>query len=247
MVGLHGRRAEPEPDRVSAGPLPRGLAGATVVAVAVRDGQLDEALAEVAGARPEPGAAVLHLSGSAEPEGLAALRAAGHPCGTFHPLIPLADPARAPELFHGGWVGVDGDAAAVDTSRAIAERLGARVLEIPPGAKARYHAAAVFASNFPVVLAALAGQLLRGAGLPHEPARQAVLSLMRAAVANLESREPARALTGPVARGDVATVRKHVEALVGERDALDVYVALSRAALGMLPEKRRDIAELLGR
>jgi prephenate dehydrogenase len=92
VIGLHGRRVELEPDVVTAGPLPGTLAGASVVIVAVRDGQLDEALGELAGAPLAAGAVVLHASGSAEPRGLTALRASGHPCGTFHPLVPLADP-----------------------------------------------------------------------------------------------------------------------------------------------------------
>ena len=165
VVGLHGRRTERTPDAVTAGALPAALGKATAIIVAVRDAQLDDALGAIATAQSDKRAAVLHASGSAEPKGLVALRAAGHPCGTFHPLVPIADPARAAELFKGAWVGVDGDAAAIATADRLAGRLGAHTLRIPPGEKARYHAAAVLASNFPTVLATLAaltGPVMRG-------------------------------------------------------------------------------------
>ncbi|HEX2718913.1 MAG TPA: DUF2520 domain-containing protein [Gemmatimonadaceae bacterium] len=232
VVGLHGRRAESVPDPVTAGALPADIARADVILVAVRDGQLDEALAEIGSSRARPDAVVLHASGSAEPRGLAALRARGHPAGTFHPLVPIADPGRAAALFRGAWVGVDGDERAVDVATRLAARLGARTLRIPNGSKARYHAAAVLASNFPTVLAALATQLLAGTGIPETEGWAAIRSLMHGAVANLDSDAPARALTGPIVRGDVATIGRHLAA-IPPGELRDVYVALARAAVGV--------------
>ena len=124
VVALHGRRAEPaespesaqpgEPGAlaVSAGRLPPSLGGATVVLVAVQDAALDAALEEILAAPPAPGAVLLQASGSAEPARFESARAAGFAAGTFHPLVPLADPRRAPALLRGSWVGVDGDARA---------------------------------------------------------------------------------------------------------------------------------------
>ena len=231
VVGLHGRREERTPDAVTAGTLPSDLRKATAIIVAVRDAQLDEALGEIAAAETDRRAAVLHASGSAEPKGLGALRAAGHPCGTFHPLVPIADPARAAELFKGAWIGVDGDAPAIATADRLAGRLGAHTLRIPPGEKARYHAAAVLASNFPTVLATLAALLLTDAGVPPHESWDAVRSLMRGAVLNLDTDTPLAALTGPVVRGDAETVRRHLAALEGAPELRRVYVELSRAAV----------------
>jgi predicted short-subunit dehydrogenase-like oxidoreductase (DUF2520 family) len=233
-VALHGRRAEDGPDPITAGELPAGLGGAGVVLVAVQDTQLDRAVEQLLAARPVAGAVLLHASGSAEPASLDEARAAGYAAGTFHPLLPLADPARAPALFHGAFVGVDGDDGAIAVARRLAARLGASTLTIPSGEKARYHAAAVFASNFPAVLAGLAGRLLGESGIDGEPAREAVLGLMNAAVANLGEMPPAAALTGPVARGDADTVRRHLAVLETDRGAREAYVALSRAALEMV-------------
>jgi len=231
VIGLHGRRVELEPDVVTAGALPAAAGHAAVILVAVRDGQLDDALGELAAARPGPGAVILHASGSAEPAGLAALRALGHPCGTFHPLVPLADPARASELLRGAWIGTDGDAAAIEAAEHLAARLGAHVLRIPAGEKAAYHAAAVFASNFPTVLAAVAARLLVNVGIREEDAWGAVRALMRGAVANLDSATAARALTGPIARGDVETVRRHLAALAADPATRALYTTLSLAAV----------------
>ena len=230
VVGLHGRRAEDDVVPVSAGRIPVRIGEAGVVLLTVRDVKLDDAIVEVAASPMAPGAVVLHASGATDPAGLATLRAAGHPCGTLHPLVPLADPARAAEVLRDAWIGVDGDPPAVAAARELVARLGAHALLIPPGEKPRYHAAAVFAANFPIVLSAFAGRLLREAGVDDDDARRAVHRLMAAAAENVRESTPQEVLTGPIARGDVASVRRHLEALAGDPLALELYVTLSRAA-----------------
>jgi predicted short-subunit dehydrogenase-like oxidoreductase (DUF2520 family) len=155
----------------------------------------------------------------------------------MHPLVPLADPSRAVEILRDAWIGVDGDRAAIVAATALAERLGAHALTIPPGEKPRYHAAAVFAANFPVVVAALAERLLEEAGVSAGQARAATVGLMSAAVSNLEKGRPHDVLTGPIARGDVTSVRGHLTALRDDAPALDAYVTLSRAALTLARER----------
>jgi predicted short-subunit dehydrogenase-like oxidoreductase (DUF2520 family) len=254
VIGVHGRHDAGGPDGITTGALPDTIHGATVVLVTVRDAQLDDALRELAGAGLEPETVVLHASGSATPGELETLRSRGHPCGTFHPLLPLADPSRAPTLFHGAWIGIDGDPAAMHAARALADRLGAHVLEIPRGAKARYHAAAVLASNFPVVLLALSEQLLTTSGVEGGMARAALRPLFLAAADNAASaRDAAAALTGPIVRGDAGTVRAHLEALRGDPEMLEVYLALARAAVdvagtaGVVDDGRlREVRGLLG-
>ena len=245
VVGLHGRRQAGAEDGtpVTVGKVPHWIARATVVLVTVQDAALEGALAELASAPwGENGrAVVLHASGSAEPAALGALRAGGHPAGTFHPLVALADPARGPALLRGAWVGVDGDPPAVAAARWLAERLGARALVIPPGSKPRYHAAAVFAANFPVVLAELALDLMRAGGIDERAARGAVLSLMAGALGNVsDAPSPSEALTGPVVRGDVTTIRRHLEVLASNPATLACYTALSRVALAMAQERGTD-------
>jgi predicted short-subunit dehydrogenase-like oxidoreductase (DUF2520 family) len=235
IAGLHGRHAVAA-DGITAGAPPSSLGSATCVLVTVRDAQLEGALATLGDAALQRAAVVLHASGSADPKGLADLRAAGHACGTFHPLVALSDPAHAPQRLRGAWIGVDGDEAARRVSERLAAAVGARVLHIPPGEKPRYHAAAVFASNFPTVLMCLAEELLRHAGIESAVARRALHPLFASAVENLREGEGTRALTGPIVRGDADTVKRHLLALRADPDTLDAYRALSRAALRWLRE-----------
>ena len=254
VAGLHGRRADPSAHvAITAGPLPAALSRADVVLVTVRDAQLEGALAMLAVAPLAAGAVVLHASGSIDPAGLAPLRAAGHPCGTFHPLLPFADPVRSAARVRGAWIGVDGDARAVAAARELTARLGAHALAIPRGAKPRYHAAAVLASNFPTVLWAVAERLLKESGIDASAARGAVLTLMSTAVDNLAGASAAEALTGPIARGDAATVRIHLAALEADPAAREAYRVLSLEALALAREAHGDadglqeIGELLVR
>jgi predicted short-subunit dehydrogenase-like oxidoreductase (DUF2520 family) len=233
VVGLHGKR--PSGVATSTGTLPKEISTANVVMVCVRDPQLDETIEEVTLAsrdgRIERGTVVLHTSAIAEPAGLGKLSAAGFPAGTFHPLVPFSDPDVAAELLRNGWIGIDGENAAKNVSRRLAGHIGARTLDIPPGQKPAYHAAAVISSNFPVVLASVAGHLLHDIGVPDSSAYRAVESLMSGALANMKQTLPDDALTGPVVRGDIETVGKHLRALEGHGAALDVYRALSAAAV----------------
>ncbi len=250
VVGLHGRHPEPG---ITTGALPTAVDTADVVIVAVRDAQLEDALQEIGAtaraadsvegrARTRPDArgahvgrpTILHVSGSATPDALTGLRARGYAAGTFHPLVPIAEPTHAADRLRGAWIGLDGDPAAVEVGRTLARHLGASTLVIPTGEKARYHAAAVFASNFPAVLAAMAGELMRSTGVSTADARGAVTALLRASVANLHDGEPAQVLTGPIARGDAATVRAHLTALAADDRATTIYRTLSAAAVDLL-------------
>lgn len=237
VLGIHARTARE--GATSSGQLPNTIGEASVVIVAVTDAAIDEVFHQIAtfvrsgrGALAH-GTVVLHTSGTSTPAALGELRALGLPCGTFHPLVPFASAERGAALLHEGWVGIDGDATACAASRRLAAVLGARTLNIPTGNKAAYHAAAVLASNFPVVLAALAARVLTRAGVEERTAEQVVHRLMSAAVENLEHGSPAAVLTGPAARNDIETLALHRDALRGDPELSEVYDALTRAALRM--------------
>ncbi|MEJ7809403.1 MAG: DUF2520 domain-containing protein [Gemmatimonadaceae bacterium] len=245
VIGVHGRRARANSEGVSSGRLPASLARATVVIVAVQDAQLSHALDELSVAGMAPSVVVLQASGSAEPEVFGRLRELQHPTGTFHPLVPLADPANASAALRGAWIGVDGEPAARAAASALATALGAYTLPIPPARRALYHAGAVIASNFPAVLVALAERALTGAGVEHDSARGAVRALFFSAAENLRDHEGSEVLTGPVARGDAETVGRHLRALSDQPEMLDAYRALTRAALRLARDGGTDAA-LLG-
>jgi predicted short-subunit dehydrogenase-like oxidoreductase (DUF2520 family) len=250
IVGVHGKRAAA--GATSHGPLPADIARANTVILAVRDDQIDAALDQVLGGAqysgPEPltsGTVILHTSGTAEPAGFEVIDERGLYGGTFHPLVPFLDPDRAPELLRGAWVGIDGHSDARSTSRRLAGHVGARTIDIPAGGKPTYHAAAVFSANFPIVLAAIAAELMESIGVGAKSAESAVHSLMTGALANAAGKSPEEALTGPVVRGDAGMVRKHLEALSGDDRALGVYRRLSLAAVRMAKERGTDPAALV--
>lgn len=252
VLGLHGRRASGF--TTSHGALPPSLSQANAVIVAVREEDIDDALAELvnergAGSRGRlaSGTVILHTSGSAEPELLTRMPDFSLSGGTFHPLVPFANPDRAPELLRRAWIGIDGDDQARATSRRLAGHIGARTLEIPPGAKSAYHAAAVMSSNFPIVLAAVAADVMAGLGIPERSAQHAVHSLMEGAVSNLAETTPEEALTGPIVRGNAEVVMKHLTALRGDASARAVYKRLSLAALELAQRRgvpEADLAEI---
>lgn len=250
VVGVHGKRASPA--ATSHGAIPADIAGANTVILAVRDDQIDAALDQVLGtgqyAAAEPltsGTVILHTSGTAEPAALELVTARGLSGGTFHPLIPFIDAERAAELLRGAWVGVDGHPDARATSRRLAGHVGARTIDIPVGGKPTYHAAAVFSANFPIVLAAIAAELMESIGVPAKSSESAVHSLMTAALSNAAGKSPAEALTGPVVRGDAGMIRKHLDALAGDDRALGVYRRLSLAALRIAKERGTDPVALV--
>lgn len=256
VLGLHSRR--PSSVATSNGPLPSVIGDANTVVVAVRDEQIDDAIAELIEAsspagrrRLASGTVILHTSGGAEPSLMQRLGEFGLSGGTFHPLVPFANPDRAPELLRKAWIGVDGDDPARATSRRLAGHLGARTLDIPPGMKSIYHAAAVMSSNFPVVLAAVASRILAEAGIPERSAQQAVHSLMEAAISNIGDMSPEEALTGPVVRGEAEVVHRHLQALRHNPEARALYRRLSFAALdiagrrGVDPNSFAQIQKLL--
>jgi predicted short-subunit dehydrogenase-like oxidoreductase (DUF2520 family) len=237
VLGVHARTAR---DGAStSGAYPKTMSEANVVILAVTDSSLDDAchsLAAAARGRAPAltrGTVILHTSGSVAPPALDELRAAGSPCGTFHPLAPFSTAERGATVLRDGWVGIDGDPTACAAARRLAAAIGARTVNIPPNGKAMYHAAAVIASNFPIVLAALAARLLAHAGVEERAAEQVVQRLMAAAVANLEFGSPRAVLTGPAVRGDAEAIAGHRAALSYDPELLAVYDVLTRAAAAL--------------
>ncbi|HEY6208124.1 MAG TPA: Rossmann-like and DUF2520 domain-containing protein [Gemmatimonadales bacterium] len=249
-VLLYGRRkkAVPEPLTLTVGPRdspsPAWIAQAGVVILAVRDDAirlLAESLARTGAVRPDQ--VVLHLSGAEGQEALAALLSSGAALGSLHPLQTIAAAERAPERLKGAWAAVEGMPRAVQAAEGLARALGLRPFHIPSEAKPIYHAGAVFASNYFVVVEAVAQRLLCLAGLADREAWQALRPLVAGTFENLTEHGPLAALTGPVARGDTATLRRHIERL--SRDDALLYRALGRAALELARERGMDEAAAL--
>ncbi len=216
-----------------------------VVFVTVPDGELTNVSARLP---LGSGQAIVHCSGALDLTPLAAVRARGASVGVFHPLQSFG-PDAAPSRFHGVAVGIDGDEPLFTELTQLACRLGARPFSLRGVDRARYHAAAVFASNYLVALHAVAARIWEAAGLPAGGAKDALATLSRGALENIEAHPLASALTGPIARGDAATVGRHVAALQNDLPSLAIYRALARELaelpLDHAPETRAALERVL--
>jgi predicted short-subunit dehydrogenase-like oxidoreductase (DUF2520 family) len=163
-----------------------------------------------------------HTSGATGLEALAEVAGAGLAAFSIHPLQTIPD---GDAELGGVAAAISGtDERALGFARELALALGMRPFEVPEDQRAAYHAAASIASNFLVTLEESAVELLRRAGV--EDPRELLAPLVLRTVANWSERGPA-ALTGPIARGDEATVARHLEALAeSDPELLDLYRAL---------------------
>ncbi|MGD2216047.1 MAG: DUF2520 domain-containing protein [Gemmatimonadales bacterium] len=208
--------------------------------LAVPDGVIAEVAAQVARlGRPAGPCVALHHSGAQPAAVLAPLAAAGYATGSLHPLQTVADPWQGAERLREAFFTYEGDGAARVGAARIVEAAAGRMLEVHAEDKARYHAACVFASNYVVACVSVATRLLADAvNVGRAEAAQALQPLWRGALANLERPGLPRALTGPVARGDLETVKGHLESLaVGTRD---LYGRLALEALELSREQGLD-------
>ncbi len=181
------------------GPLGRGErpGRSDAVVLCVPDAEIVAAAEVVTAAAPLVG----HTSGATP---LSALAPAGVPAFGLHPLQSFAHPGVG---FEGAGAAVAGSTPeALAFATRLAERLGMTPFEIDDGGRAAYHAAASVASNFLVTLAAAAEAIAASARLDREDARNLLTPLMRQTVRNVAELGPEAALTGPIARGDEATV-----------------------------------------
>jgi predicted short-subunit dehydrogenase-like oxidoreductase (DUF2520 family) len=180
--------------------------GADLVLIATPDAAIADAAAEVAPSL-RAGALVVHLSGACTLDELHKLRVARPDVelGSLHPLQSLPSSDVGVARLPGSWCAVDGPAEV----ELLAISLGMRPFRVSDADRVTYHAAATVASNHLVALLGQAARLAHAAGVP--PA--ALFPLVRATLENVETLGPEAALTGPVARGDVDTVRRHLDAL----------------------------------
>ena len=217
----------------------------TRLLLAVPDADVSKAAAELAGlGGASSGCTALHLSGAQPASILEPLADQGYAVGSLHPLQTVADHAHGVERLHGAFFTFEGDAAAKVVAAEIVAAAGGRMLEVHAADKARYHAACVFASNYVVSCAAAATRLLAEAvGVSREEAIRALEPLWRGAVANLDDLGLPRALTGPIARGDLETLRSSLAVLDAPTRAL--YARLGLEALALSRESGLD-AEVAG-
>jgi predicted short-subunit dehydrogenase-like oxidoreductase (DUF2520 family) len=205
----------------------------------------DDAIAGVArllaSSQDWKGRIVFHSSGALTSDELAPLRAQGARVASVHPMMTFVR-GTVPEM-NGISFAVEGDAAAVRTARSIVANLSGRSFVIKKQNKLLYHVFGSFASPMVIALMASLEKVGRAAGIRQPEIKLVIEPLLRQTLHNYRQQDAASAFSGPLVRGDVATVRKHLAALLKLPEARAVYVALAHASLNFLPVRHRRMLE----
>lgn len=205
-----------------------------IVFLCVGDSQLAGAVSKVESADWK-GKIALHNSGALTSDVLAPLRQRGAAVGSMHPMMSFVRGATT--TLWGVWFGIEGDARAVRAARSVVRTLGGESMAVRKSAKPLYHAFGAFASPLLIATLALGERVGRRAGLTEREARNAMKPIVEQTLRNYLEGGAAGAFSGPLVRGDVDTVRKHLAVLRRLPEARRAYSALVRSAVRTLPVK----------
>lgn len=187
------------------------------------------------------GKAVVHTSGAKSIESLQELIEQGAMIGSLHPAFPFADVETSVEQLPGASFAIEAsDNLLKSWLVKLVDALNGKVMIIPNGGKAAYHAALVIACNYLVTLYGTAQQILLDMGMPDVAAKNALDVLVSATILNLEKTGIPDALTGPLVRNDVGTIQSHLKAL-GDNQMRDAYRQLARLTYPILQARKLPI------
>ena len=213
----------------------------------------DAAIAKVASeVRWRKGQIVIHCSGADSVDILEPARKAGTMVGCFHPLQTFAGVKEAIENIPGSAFALEAEEPLLTTLKNMAVDLGGNWIILKAADKAAYHAAAMIACNGLVTLVKLAADLWQTFSVPTDQAVKALLPLLRGTIHNIETIGLPNCLTGPIARGDAGTIKKHLDTLqVKDPQLLPFYKELAlqmvpiASAKGTIDKKQAGELELL--
>ncbi|MFN2463219.1 MAG: DUF2520 domain-containing protein [Candidatus Dormibacteria bacterium] len=215
------------------------LASADATVLAVPDAAVAPLARDLAAdAAPGDGRLVVHLAGSLPASVLAPLAERGYAIAAVHPLQVLSGWRVAP----GTAFAVDADERSAPLASRLVGELGGVEFAVPASGRTAYHAAASLAANLGMTLLAEAVDLMAAQGIPREEAMQGLGALVRGGLeAAMDQGLPA-SLTGPVGRGDTATVAGHLDALAGDPELRRAYAAGSLLTLRQVLRQGRPAA-----
>jgi len=179
-----------------------------------------------------------HSSGAMKSEELVALREVGIAVASVHPLMTFVErgwPSLTAVPF-----ALEGDGAAMRVARRIVGHLGGEAFVLPAGRKGAYHAWATMTSPLLVAYLVTLEEAAREAGFSPSRARRMSLPIVRQTLENYARRGPAKSFSGPLIRGDVETVAKHLALLRGNKMTRDVYISLAKVAVRALPARNQN-------
>lgn len=201
---------------------------ADLVFVTTTDSAIVTVVEEVAAVQAfHPGQIVVHMSGALSSAVLAPAARLGAIVLSIHPLQSFASVEQAIQNLPGSIFSIEGDPQGFTTAEELVRNLGGEFFFIDQRTKPLYHAGACVVSNYLVTLVDLGARLLESAGLPRQSAIKALLPLLEGTLRNIRNIGIPQALTGPIARGDVGTIRKHLSIMQEvEPELVDLYQRL---------------------
>lgn len=184
------------------------------------------------------GAIVAHCSGAHPSSILQSAADAGYPIGSVHPLQSCATRELAVTVLPGSYFCIEGSEEAKAVLRGLVQALGGEILEIRTDDKPLYHAGAAVASNFLVGLINFSLTLYERIGIDRRSGIQALAPLFEGTIRNIKAVGIPEALTGPIMRGDLGTVRTHLEAITQAIPSyVPLYCALGRETVTVAKNK----------
>jgi predicted short-subunit dehydrogenase-like oxidoreductase (DUF2520 family) len=212
---------------------------ADVVFISTPDGIIGDAFKALADNDGfKPGAVVLHCSGAHPSTLLSCGRDLDIFVGSMHPLQSFASKIMQGNPFSGIVISVEGTDRAVAIASQMATDLGGKCLPLPTKGKTLYHASAVVASNYLVTLMNLACELMESAGIPSGEAFNVLKPLITGTLSNIEKSGIPQALTGPVMRGDLETLQRHITSILAQApENIDLYKILGRHTVDIALKK----------
>jgi len=224
----------------------RRVLEARIILLAVPDDALAGAAAQLAQTGGEELArkVVLHTSGALSSAALESVARCGAWTGVIHPMQTFG--ARTRPRLEGVLFGIEGHPQALRTIRKMVRSLGGEAACLQPGRKAEYHCAGTFAAAHVLAAMEAAVQLAIAAGLKRRQATRALLRLTRQVLENQELLGSRAAWTGPLSRGDFATIQLHWDALGGFPDEFrEAYAVMTRLAARLLAESPQPLLDRL--
>lgn len=211
------------------------MRGADVWMIATRDDAIVPSCATLAtSGKITPDDIVFHVSGATPSSDLAPVRKQGARVASVHPIKTFTDAEAAVQSFPGTFCAAEGDGEALRVLKPAFEKIGAKVFDIAPQSKPVYHAGGVFACNYLVVLIEAALRAHEKAGIPRGASLKALEPMVRETVDAIFDKGPAKALTGPISRGDVATIRRQLELVrAWDREMGELYRGLGLQAVAL--------------
>lgn len=183
---------------------------------------------------------VFHVSGATPSADLRAASERGAWIASAHPIKTFSDAEWAAQTFDGTYCSAEGDQAALQVLKPAFERIGGRLFDIAPESKGVYHAGGVFACNYLAALIEAALRCHEHAGVSRAVSLKALEPMVRETVAAIFERGPARALSGPVTRGDAATIRRQLAMIERWDDQLGaLYRGLGLMAVSLAQTEGR--------